>query len=482
MPGELLETVYGGRYDKETGDYTGEEPERIVELSCHPGQVGFLTEDGPQIRTMALGPPGGGKSFAAVRKSLIASADQPHSVGGVITPVSTAKRDLMDQFLEVAEPAKWVAGVYSNPDRIELVNGTVVQFWASLEQSTRTGIPFKHANFDWAVEDEHQNMSTRACQVLNLRGRRAGMNYRIWSTATNDLNAEFQHRLREWYNNPEVAKVVPFIASDNVFVDLRWWDIQKHFLSAEDYRRLIEGERTVPGVVYHAFDAQRNVRRMPDLATDVTAEVCNQRLGKPYRYVVGFDPGSAQNASHVLKAFRDPGPFTGPVKPGEMRVLWFVVGEFVTKDTTTREHAEQFSRAFPFGKQECIWLIDPHVEGKETDQSDRNQIRQAGMDARWASAQKIPQKHRFQMVNALWCDATGHRRLFWAADAHGKTLCPLGVQSAQLYRHEDVGKKGRGDLSHYTDTVGYALFPFEYLRGNPSSFGANQENKWGSRS
>lgn len=466
-PAELLPRVYGGCYSTTLKDYTGEAPKKILEIPCHPGQVPFLTEEGHEMRVLALGAPGGGKSFAAIRKAVLCCLELPNKTIGIIAPVAGAKHRLWEQFREVVEPVGWLKDYDKKNEIAYLWNGAVVPFLAAKEASASLGVPFKDINLDVAIEDEHHYMTTKACRVVNTRGRRAGKGYRIYSTASDFLIPEFQLRLQEWYlSNPGKARVVPFKGADNVFTDPEYWEWLKSFYSEEDYRREFEADHSSQsGRVYHAFDPSKNVRKVLDLGADITASLCYERFGKPYQYIVGYDPGSAQNSCHALKAFRDPGPFYLPAREGEARALWFVVKEFVSRDTTTREHAEQFAGRVPWGRDEMVWLIDPHVEGKETDKSDRRQIMSAGMDALWASPKRIPQKHRFQMVNALFCDATGHRRLFFAADAHGKTVCPLGVQSAQLYRHEDVGKKGRGDLSHHTDDLGYALFPFEKIRG-----------------
>ena len=108
---------------------------------------------------------------------------------------------------------------------------------------------------------------------------------------------------------------------------------------------------------------------------------------------------------------------------------------------------------------------DPHVNKPETDKSDYTQFRKAGFMTIKAASGNIDIKARFSMMNTLLCAADGERRLFVALDDHGFPLCPKMIESLKSYLWEQVGKKFAGDLSHYTDNVGYGLHPFEKLKG-----------------
>lgn len=471
-PAELLPRVYGGRYNLQLRGYTDEEPKSVVEISSHPGALEFLTSDGPEIRTLALGAPGGGKSFAAERKAVLIALDRPNSSIGVVAPTADRKGILWNDLLELLEPLGWIEQVKASDDEIMLINRTRLQFVAAQQPSRRLGTPLQGYSWDAVVEDEHQNLTTRACEEVNFRGRRAGNAFRVFSTATNQYLPEFQQRLDEWYRRSEKAKVVTFSGQDNVFVDLAHWENQKQFLSAEDYDRLVLGKAsTMDGAIYRAYDGEHNVRAVPDVAADVTREVTAKVLGDAYEYIIGFDPGALWNSAHVLKAFRDPTERDG--------LLWWVVDEIVTKETSTTQHGltmlgEGYLTTPAEGRRgNCVVLIDPssyRVADTDNDSSDVVQLRNLGFPVYKAAPGPIPIKHRFSMVNALLRDAYGKSRLFIAADAHGKAKAKQAVRSFRTYRYEDVGVKGPHDVSHFTDDIGYALYRFERIRGNDPTF------------
>lgn len=479
-PAETLPRIWGGRFNRLAQSYTGASPERVATFRCHPGQLELLLADGPEVRTLALGAPGGGKSFAAEIKAILCMLDWPNEVGGIVAPTEKRRGILFQDMLDHLQPLGWIEhvslGSKLEPPTIRLINGAAAQFVSTHQQSKATGTPLQGYSWRWAVEDEHQNMSTKACQEVNFRGRRVGGDYRIFSTATDQYIPEFQLRLEEWYrNNPVsgVAKLLSFPGESNVFAAEDNWEMQRAFLSHEDYERLIEGKHHAQqGTIYRAFAHEHNVRALPDVRHDVTAELTQAKYGHPYTVVIGTDLGSTVNASVVLKAFRD-------IDGG---VYWYVIDEIVTEECTAQRHAlailgkiDRAARLGPasptpgYRSLDAVVVLDPHCDRKEHDRSDKKLIEAEGLKCEWAGAPPIAQKHRFAMVNSLWCDATGKRRLFVARDGAGKAVAPRLVNSAKLYRYEDVGKKGPGDLSHYTDDLGYGLYPFERIRGNPEA-------------
>jgi hypothetical protein len=81
--------------------------------------------------------------------------------------------------------------------------------------------------------------------------------------------------------------------------------------------------------------------------------------------------------------------------------------------------------------------------------------------------------HRIAMLNACLFAADGRRRLFVDCDASGRakavkvidSLEGLMLNASDKPEHYGKGTKGGEDLTHYTDALGYALFPFENFRG-----------------
>lgn len=491
QPAELLERVYGGRFVQALRAYEGEvDPATIAELSAHPGQLELLLHDDEEaFRLLAIGPPGGGKTMGAVTKAVTLALDRPCSTGGFVAPDQGKRIQAFNDFISIVQPKGWI--VLNGIDKsvqsawvVTLVNGTRVMFIGGRKASGTSGSPAKQYSWDWAVEDEQQNISDETVKEVNFRGRSAGRDFRVYSTATDDLVPEFQIRLEAWRTNPRV-KIVHFAANDNVFVDPEHWERQRDFLSAEEYERIIDvtGRRR-EGRIYGDFDSSTpslNIRRVPDIRTDITGDLTAERFSEaPRRYIVSWDPGSAVHSSHVLKAFTDHSVPGGRV--------WFVVDEIVSTDVSSEVHIDavaEWCRRHSILKTEVVIILDPHYEKKKLNASDKSDLqvaRNAGFAAYPASRHQISLRHRFGMVNALLCDSRQRRVLFVACDEKGTPCAPMAVRSFRLYRRNDRGEpdqanKGKADLSHYTDDVGYGLFPFEQHRGRPTSENAkNRED------
>jgi hypothetical protein len=88
---------------------------------------------------------------------------------------------------------------------------------------------------------------------------------------------------------------------------------------------------------------------------------------------------------------------------------------------------------------------------------------------------RLAVSHRYSMVNALLHAADGKRRLLVDCDASGRakekkvidSFEGLRLNASDKAEHYGKGTKGGEDLTHYTDAIGYALFPFESFRGVP---------------
>lgn len=131
---------------------------------------------------------------------------------------------------------------------------------------------------------------------------------------------------------------------------------------------------------------------------------------------------------------------------------------------------------------DAILIGDPHATGfgaagsKDADRSDYVIAKRDGFNIVRANAgARIERKHRWSMVNALLCDATGQRRLYLAADEHNK---PSATKLAESLGHllygpsgepetHGKGTKGGEDLTHTPDALGYLLYGWEKFRGVP---------------
>ena len=119
---------------------------------------------------------------------------------------------------------------------------------------------------------------------------------------------------------------------------------------------------------------------------------------------------------------------------------------------------------------DCIVIADPHFNSKEADKSDYHKFREVGWKLYPSVHGKIPVKHRISMMNSLFKDAKGTRRLFLHCDGNKRPACQKLAEALMSHQYDHAGRpqparKDRRDVTHWPDAVGYGLFPFERIRG-----------------
>ena len=466
-PGELLPTVYGGRYDKLLRLYVpvgpDDPPLKVQEISCHEGQLPLLLHNDSKIlRLLALGTPGVGKTFGATRAAAKLCAMRPNSIGGMVGPTNDRRLILWRDFLELVEPLGWVKEVRQTRKEIVLVNGTVVQVLAASKPSHAKGNPLQGRSWDWCVADESQNIEDEAHAEIATRGRRAGTDYKIFETCTNQMIPEFRLRLERLKEDPQV-QIVKMRGRDNPWITPEWWERLKGDLSDREYRQLIEVEDLQPeSLVYSAFSYKENVQPLPVNALDITAHLTQKHFNKVASYIVGQDFGVLVNASIILKAFQ--GKDGTPV--------WWVIDELTTYGQNAEVHGTLLKELLP-NQDDVLVIADPHINTKEVDKSDYHLFRKTGWTLHPAThyAGHIPVKHRISMMNTLFRDAHGVRRLFLDCDATRRPRAKKFAEALMTLQYDHSGRpqpprKDRKDMTHWPDGAGYGVFPFERLRGN----------------
>lgn len=476
---ELLDRTWGGRYDTWARKYVGE-PARIVELKAHPGQVELLTFDKPGVRrVLMIGAAGGGKTEGLVLRALLAGIEKPHRIGGVVAPTEDRAKTVLDKFLKLVGPLGWVREHRKGDLEVLLHNGTLFQFSGVRGSSRLVGSPHQGLDWDFAIEDESQNITDAEQLETDFRDRRQGDKYRVWSSATNQSLAHFQSRLDDYRARPDIRHIITSSGFDNSFVPRSNWTAFESEMSPEVFKQFVLGEDPPrSGMVYPRFDVTRTLRQLPELGRDITGRLTRniygawtdeQGIEHEYDFVVGHDWGLRVMASVVLKAY-------ATQDPGER--MWFAVGEVTSEDGAHPDrHAEKLKQymreKFSAGPRGFIVIGDPHYNHHVSDGPDRTDyqvFRAAGIETHRASGKVIPLHHRISMVNALLEDVTGRRRLHVVKDERGQSPCKQLVQSFKHYRWGKTGRpeqhnKGPGDMSHWTDALGYGLFPFERIRG-----------------
>lgn len=477
VPDRLLHTVYGGRYDSVLRRIVGPAT-APVELSCHEGQLEFLEHSGVGgvRRVLALGPPGGGKTYAAVLKAYLLGLAGNRTIG-VVVPTTGRGGTAWQYIVEIGERHGWLAWVRETRREIGLVNGTVFNVLSGVRQSSRRGTTVQGRNWDAAVEDESQNIEDYVQTEIDFRGRLRA-DYCVYETATNDPIAEFRQRKRRYLADPAYHKIIRF-GTRSPWVREGFYDEQKHSMTERDWlERIALEDQESETRTYYKYDPKATIRERVG-GLDITAKVIAERYPdrdlrqNPAEILIAQDFGHTFNTSVLLRCFAGP---SGPE--------WWAVAEYLTRRKTAREHAEGLKQAgLGITTSNSIVIADPHPRqagDAKVDLADYRQFREAGFDIRRASSTRISRKHRVAMVNTLLCDATGTRHLFLEADKYGRPRCPE-LATAFEYQDNDANgepemqRKDEKDPSHPTATVGYGLYPFERWRGGLSVVGPGAE-------
>ena len=490
-PAELLPDVYGGIWDSWSRTYVsiGAKPH---EFGVHPGQVRLLDSfDAPGIRrTLALGSQGGGKTEGVIVCAALLALWHAGRTGGVVAPTRARVKVVWRKFLKTL-PAHWIREVRPGDQEIILVNGSLIQFFAGKKQGKHTGSPLAGNDWFWAVEDEQQDIDDDTLEEVDARGR-VNPGYQVFSSATNEPYGHFQRRLKEYGSNPS-RRVVKFTGPDNAFVDPAHWQNLRENWDPDSFRRKILCEELpVDGRVYPAFTIADSVRAAPPIpqvgmSPDVTWKITQEKFGTPYQYIVGVDFGMRVTASVILKAYRPQG--AAMWAPTERQ--WFVLDEVVTEHRTTDWHANTLLYWFEqrgCGPESFVCFTGQDSNSTNPERSDFVLFKRRQINIMRASyAKRLAVPHRYSMVNALLHAADGKRRLFVDCDASGRAKAKKVIDSFEALRlnssdrAETYGKgtKGGEDLTHYTDALGYALFPFESFRGNAPSSPPTEDESYG---
>lgn len=467
-PAELLPTVYGGRFDLFQGVYLGQ-PSLIRELSCHAGQVPVITFNVDGVsRVLALGAKGGGKTEAVVIRALLNALEIPNGNHGLVAPTGKRLNILWRKFIDIVRRFGWIQRIRWSDGMIELKNGSTMIFVSAKRQSQDMGSPIAGYDFHSCVEDEQQNMDDESLLEVDARGR-VNPDYCVYSTATNERVPEFQQRLQVYRNAPW-SRVLRFTAQDNPWYSLRRLDAMRAQWSPEEWRRVMESEDVaLTNAVYPQFSVADNVRRRPEIGVDITAQMTRDKFdpnGEGYEYIVGTDFGVLTTVSTVFKVYRDP--------QGDR--IWWAIDEIVGKNETADAHCARVLARYPTSdmRPKFLAIAMPHVNAGaagQTEVQDFYQAKRRGIRIVKAHHKTISRKHRFSMVNALLCAADKKRRLFISCDEHNRPSCPKAIESFQMLEYGPDGNpndfhKSERDLTHYTDTFGYAAFPWEKFRGS----------------
>jgi hypothetical protein len=429
---------------------------------------------GPELpdKLLCRGAEGAGKTRGVVAPWMLARAildlaGQNVEIGGT-APTMRRLETLRLALFEKA-PADW----YTWRQRDCLMRmpiGVDIRLVSTHRTSEAEGSPVQ--GFDWAAHagDELQDQ-LHAVDDIYARGRRAPLGrYRQCGSAsvkdTNDYRS-FEDKLRA---NPLWA-VVALPGFSNPFVDPQHWENLRKTLDDRAYRRRVLAQNVGPEQqVYHTFDRRKHLRPIPQIgARDVTAQTL-RRFGINFGMLIGHDPGQIQNVSILLKAYRVAG-----IDP----LLWWVVGEFVTKQTTTEQH---FSRLLVHLREQhhiqyaapeepkALIILDPQSESEARGQphlSVYRTVRRVGFETRSAAPEthRVPKEARIEMIVRLLEAADGTTRRLFIVPEMAESLL---VKSLEFSERDELGEAETArksdktkDLSDPTCALGYGLWRLE---------------------
>lgn len=456
-----LGKVYGGKYDTLAKRYVGR-ADNVVPIKCHEGQLPLLTFNDPSVvRLVSLGSPGAGKTFGVVRRAAIEVCKWPNTMGGLVAPTDDRRQILWRDFLELLEPLGWIDDISYSRKEIRTVNNVIVQILAAKKSSSQAGSPLAGRSWFWAMPDESQNIDYEAHDEILARGRRAGIYYRVYETATNAEVPAFRVRLEQLRQNPGV-RILRFTGHQNPWVSPEWWETMRKQMSERRFRQFVLAEDVPPELLlYPEFNYQRHVRGIPAGARDVTADLVFKLTQHRDRHFIGAqDFGRLVHATIILKCFEvlERSPTTGD-KRGKR--IWVACDEITSGEAVTADyHAKRVIRSYDPSK--LLIIADPHRNTADEDKADYAQFQRAGLAIIPASPTRIAREHRYDMVNSVLRDD----QLFILP---GK--CPKLVESFMGMERNELGegerdRKDSSDLSHWTAALGYGLYPFERIRGN----------------
>lgn len=477
----IREHRWGGIVD------TNATPPRLVGPSRDP-KVWFCSEqqeriilhdDSEPLGLLVVAGEGAGKTTALAmwhHKRWIENLGE-YREGGQTAPVLGRLGLVKDEFLKLWRPS-W--GRFVQRDDFygyELCDGSRIRFQHTHRQSAAVGSPIQGFNWSWCGRDEfqdqidvHLDIESRGRAARNGRYKQLGTatakDNPQWRTLRNSLVAGNQ-----WALIPLSVVTSPFVAAN--FLDVK----RASGVTDREFRRRWLAEDLPPeSRIYHTWDRKENLRPIPLGARKITSIVLSRKTGdRRDALLMGHDPGAAKAATVWLDAYEI------PTRKGE--VLWWVRGELFTLHATTEQHAVQAMEKTrkQFGCNIRDDAERAHVRcqplGQAEDKPDLSVFavwKRIGFNIRAAQYSKtgkgvgqIKKESRIGVLNTLFCDANGKRRLFIECDDLQRPVAPLLVEALETMERDEKGraeheeKNVKHDKSDLPAALGYALWPFE---------------------
>lgn len=395
--------------------------------------------------------------------------------GGQTAPVLKRLGLVKHEFLKLWSPSWCRYAQRDDFEGFELCDGSRIRFQHTHRQSAAAGSPIQGFNWSWAGRDEMQDQVDVHADIES-RGRAAKAGrFKQLGTATAKDDPDWR-TLRDGLVAGGQWSLSRLLVADSPFVAANFLEIKRASgITDREFRRRYLAEDVPPeSRLYFNWSREHNLRPIPITARKITTVVLSRKIGPGYGLLVGHDPGVAKAASIYLDAYE---------LPGQPDPAWWVRGELFTLHETPESHAlkvladvrSKFGVSLRPDREQAHVRAQPVGQSEDKPDQDLYKIwRRVGLDARAAQYRKndstgtghISREARVNMVNTLFCDAAGRRRLFIECDDMRKPVAPKLVESLELIERDEQGRISRDknldrDKSDPPDALGYALWPWE---------------------
>jgi len=494
----LRSHAHGGWIDTKSsppslGHFSGEKNAR--HWYCSEDQEAALYHRGAELAQLIYGSEGAGKTRLLCMWHYLRWIENigefPPREGGQTAPTLGRLGLVKVEMLDAFSPS-W--GRYVARDEFEgfeMCDGTRIRFRYSHAQSKAKGAPIQGYNWSWCGRDEMQDQ-VEAHADIQARGRSA-KNARYLQLGTATAKDDPQWRtLRDkleasgmWLRRTLLGPRSPFVHPDH-------WEAMKATMPLREYKRRVLALDLPPETAtYPEWSRETGLITVQDLGwTDVTRNEL-RGAGPNYTLLVGHDPGLTIDVSLFLRAYvnaRDERRYhAGAVKP-----FWVVLGELNTERSTTEVHIAKLlelvrdrwqlnllDRRGKVTSEVNQMLVHADPAGNSdarTDKSVYTQFANAQIRCRPAAWNqnhdghgRVPREAAVELINTLFCNAAGERRLFVARNPDGSPAAPKLVAALESSERDHNGKaenalKGKGDVSHWPASLRYALWAIERPR------------------
>lgn len=448
------------------------------EWFCSEDQFAVIEHrDSEPVGKLALGGMGAGKTTAGVIWLYLRWLENlgTRKEGGITAPTETRLMAVLNEMFDRFPGAWW-----SFNGDTKIVTMADKFRWRGVSthrQSEKQGSRVQQFNWVALLMDELQDQVDEFVNAMaRLRSKLDGRAKRI-ATATAKDEPEWR-TLKDGIISTGKWTLHSMLGPRSPFIHPEHWEAMKGFTTDREFRRLVLAEDLPPeSRLYNTFERKENLCPIPadKWAKKITSVVLHAKTGDwSDALLMGHDPGAAKSGTVWLDAY------SIRQRPGE--VLWWVRRELFTHHETHESHA---LKAMAITRELGANLRPgdgvAHVRcqplGHAEDKPDLSvfkiwervgfRIRAAKHAKNGQGTGQIKKETRIGIVNTLFCDALGRRRLFLECDTSGNAATPLLLTALESMERDHLGRPERDeknvlhDKSDLPAALGYALFPFE---------------------